>query len=382
MIFFFSIFFTVYAAINSYIFIRGWQTLEGYPHLRIIYAIFFAVLSLSYLVAKLLNQYFSSTLYDILLWIGSFWFAFMVYFLLSILVIDILRFFLSHSIIFSEISGQKYSLIKQYLGVFVLLVVFVTILLGYLNTTNIKTKTLNISIPKGNGKLNELNAVLVSDIHLSPMDDEKFLSHIVNKINEIRPDIVFIAGDLFDDKAKILEERGIGESLNKINSKYGTYAITGNHEFINGIESAIKFIENHHIKLLRDSSTFIEDSFYILGRDDRSVAQFTGKSRVPLKDLTKNLNHNYPIIMMDHTPFGLEEAQKNNIALQLSGHTHHGQIFPANLITKMIYEMSWGYLKKGNTQYYVSCGVGTWGPRVRIGSDSEIINLKIKFVNL
>jgi predicted MPP superfamily phosphohydrolase len=130
---------------------------------------------------------------------------------------------------------------------------------------------------------------------------------------------------------------------------------------------------------LRDSSIFIDDSFYILGREDRSVAQFTGKSRAPLKDLTKNLDNNFPIIMMDHTPFGLEEAQKNNIALQLSGHTHHGQMFPANLITKMVYEVSWGYLEKDKTQYYVSCGVGTWGPRVRIGSNSEIINLKINF---
>jgi|YelNatPaOPRAMG01_1025707.scaffolds.fasta_scaffold02351_9 predicted MPP superfamily phosphohydrolase len=379
MIFFFSIFFTLYAAINSYIFIRGWQALEGYPKLRILYTLLFVVLSLSYLVAKFLTKYFSSTLYDVLLWIGSFWFAFMVYFLLSIFIIDILRFFFVHSNIFSGISRQKYLLIKQSAGILVLLVVFIIILLGYLNTTDIKTKTLNLSISKGNGKLNHLNAVLVSDIHLSPMDDEKFLSHIVNKINELNPDIVLIAGDLFDDKAKILEERGIGEALNNINSKYGTFAITGNHEFINGIESATRFIEKHHIKLLRDSSIFIDDSFYILGRDDRSVAQFTGKSRAPLKDLTKNLDNNFPIIMMDHTPFGLEEAQKNNIALQLSGHTHHGQMFPANLITKMVYEVSWGYLEKDKTQYYVSCGVGTWGPRVRIGSNSEIINLKINF---
>jgi predicted MPP superfamily phosphohydrolase len=75
----------------------------------------------------------------------------------------------------------------------------------------------------------------------------------------------------------------------------------------------------------------------------------------------------------------LEEAERNGIDLQLSGHTHHGQIFPLNFITNLIYEVSWGYLKKGNTQYYVTSGVGTWGPPVRLGSDTEIVNLKIKF---
>ncbi|MGE5797118.1 MAG: metallophosphoesterase, partial [Ignavibacteria bacterium] len=83
--------------------------------------------------------------------------------------------------------------------------------------------------------------------------------------------------------------------------------------------------------------------------------------------------------LLDHTPFNLEEAERNGIDLQLSGHTHHGQIFPLNLITKLIYEVSRGYLKKGNTQYYVTSGVGTWGPPVRLGSDTEIVNLKIKF---
>ena len=77
----------------------------------------------------------------------------------------------------------------------------------------------------------------------------------------------------------------------------------------------------------------------------------------------------------------MNEAKENNIDLQLSGHTHHGQFFPGNLITKMIYEVSWGYLKKNQTHYYVSCGVGTWGPPVRIGSVSEIVNIKINFVD-
>ena len=94
----------------------------------------------------------------------------------------------------------------------------------------------------------------------------------------------------------------------------------------------------------------------------------------------KTIDKNYPIVLLDHTPLKLEEAEANGVSLQLSGHTHHGQMFPLNLITKMIYEVSWGYKKKSNTHYYVSCGVGTWGPPVRLRSESEIVSLKIKFI--
>ena len=86
-----------------------------------------------------------------------------------------------------------------------------------------------------------------------------------------------------------------------------------------------------------------------------------------------------PVILMDHQPFRLDEAARNGIDLQLSGHTHHGQMWPFNFITKKMYELSWGYLKKENTHIYVSCGVGTWGPPVRIGNRPEIVNVRLRF---
>ncbi len=125
----------------------------------------------------------------------------------------------------------------------------------------------------------------------------------------------------------------------------------------------------------------INDEFYLIGREDREIDRFSSKHRLKLEDILKNTRNDLPKILLDHTPFKLEEAAENNIDLQLSGHTHHGQFFPGNLITKMIYEVSWGYLKKNQTHYYVSCGVGTWGPPVRIGSVSEIVNIKIKFTD-
>ena len=117
----------------------------------------------------------------------------------------------------------------------------------------------------------------------------------------------------------------------------------------------------------------------MIGREDSSMPQFTGRPKKIIRRNCKEYSIQLSQDLLDHTPFKLEQAEQNGIDLQLSGHTHHGQIWPANLITKMIYEISWGYKKKGNTHYYVSSGAGTWGPPVRTGSTSEIVNIKVKF---
>jgi predicted MPP superfamily phosphohydrolase len=379
MALFFIIFLTVYTAINSYVFIRGWQVIAVYPVLKPIYATLFILFAYGYVLAKLLYKYLSPTLYDILLGAGAIWFAFLVYFLLSIIFIDLIRLFDSWFHFLPVYIHNNYELVKKITALILLVIVGLIVFLGNLNKRDIEVRTLEINLRKGESKLNNLNIVLASDIHLSPIDGERLLEKIVGKINSLNPDIVLLAGDIVDDKAEILQERGIGEAFEKLNPKYGVYSITGNHEYINGVESCVRYAENFGIKFLRDSSTIIDSSFYLIGRDDSAKHQFTGKQRKSLDEIVEDLSDNYPKILMDHTPFKLEQAEQNGIDLQLSGHTHHGQIWPGNLITKMVYELSWGYKKKNNTQYYVSSGAGTWGPPVRTGSSSEVVNIKIKF---
>ena len=380
MALFFSIFFTLYALLNYYICIRGWQALQIAPQFRIIYLIVFIFAALSYLITKFFTKFLPDFLYDIMIWVGSFWFAFMLYFFLAIVLIDLVRLINLQFLFLPQFVHHNYLQAKAITGAIVFVIVSLIVTAGFINTRTVQVKALELNLPKKNSDLKSLNAVLVSDIHLSPMDNEKFLSKIVDKINSLNPDVVFIAGDLFDDSAEILTKRNIGPALLKLKPKLGVYACTGNHEFINGIDSACAYIRNHDINLLRDQSVKIGNSFYIVSRDDVAMRQFNGTKRKSLAEVMNNVDGALPTILMDHTPFGLEEAEVNNIDLQLSGHTHHGQMFPANLITKMIYKQSWGYLKNSKTQYYVSCGAGTWGPPVRIGSRSEIVNLKIKFL--
>ena len=378
MVVFFTIFFTVYAAINYYIFIRGWQALSSLPHLKPFYAVIFVIAATSYIIAKFLDGKIPHLVYDAMIWIGSFWFAFMLYFFLSIILIDLIRLLNWKLDFFPQIINNNYENVKRYLLAFVMLISSVIIFIGYLNTRKISVKSLSLEITRKQSALTELNAVVLSDLHLSTINGEKLLSQIVAKLNELKPDVVFIPGDIVDDRAETLKSEGIGVSLSKIKSKYGVFASTGNHEYINGINGTCKFITENGITLIRDSSLLIADSFILAARDDASKNSFAKQRRKSLEEIISNANQNYPIILLDHTPFRLEEAEINGISLQLSGHTHHGQMFPLNFITKLIYEVSWGYKKKDNTHYYVSCGVGTWGPPVRLGSESEIVNIKIK----
>jgi hypothetical protein len=188
-----------------------------------------------------------------------------------------------------------------------------------------------------------------------------------------------LPGDIVDEDLGPVIKQNLGETLKKIKSKYGVFGITGNHEYIGGVEPACKYLEEHGITMLRDRYVMVNDEIYIVGREDRSIKQFAGKLRKPLEDIMSGIDKLKPIILMDHQPVRLAEAGKNGVDLQLSGHTHHGQLWPFNFITKKVYELSRGYKLNGSTHYYVSCGAGTWGPPVRTGNKPEILLIELEF---
>lgn len=372
---FFIIFLSLYSALNYYIGLRGWQALEGATYLRPVYLALFLFSALSYIFSKVVQRYLPTIIYETIEIIGSFWFAFMMYFFLAVLLLDILR-LVNWGFKIIPVFNNYLSVKLIVLGI-VTVIVIIIVIGGHINARMLKVNTLDVEIPARNSTLKELNAVLISDIHLSTINRDDFAEDIVQKINALHPDIVFVAGDLVDDKAGVLRDREIGFSFKNLKAPMGIYGITGNHEYINGVDSSVNYMKELNVIPLRDTSITVNNGFVLIGREDRSKGLRRRKS---LKDLVENSEKNLPIILMDHTPFQLEEAMESGVDLQLSGHTHHGQLFPLNLITDKIYEISRGYKKKGNTNYYVSSGVGTWGPPVRTGSRSEIVNIKIKFI--
>ncbi|HNY02698.1 MAG TPA: hypothetical protein PKG48_08935, partial [Bacteroidales bacterium] len=173
--------------------------------------------------------------------------------------------------------------------------------------------------------------------------------------------------------------RDLGTNLTRIRAKYGVYAITGNHEYIGGAEAAVQYLWDHGLTMLRDTAVYIEPGLYLVGREDRDRPRFSGKERKELAEIMSGIDRTKPVILLDHQPFHLEQAEEQGADLQLSGHTHHGQLWPFNYITLAMYEVSSGYKKKGNTHVYVSPGFGTWGPPVRIGNRPEIVLIRIHF---
>lgn len=376
---FFSVALSIYALINYYIFIREWEAGGFQSAWRTVYVAAFLLLSISFIAGRILERVTLSWFSSTLVLLGSFWLAAMVYFLLFAFAIDIIRllnFIVPFFPSFLTVNPER---TKEITSFAIIVVVLVIVLGGYINARTPIIKTLELSISKNGRTIKSLNIAVASDIHLGTIVCKSKLERIVQHINSLNPDLVLLPGDVVDEDIGPVIRNNLGETLRKIRSKYGVFAITGNHEYIGGVEPACKYLAEHGITMLRDTWVKIGDSLYVVGREDISIRGFTGKTRKPLSELMAEVDKSYPVILMDHQPFRLAEAEANGVDLQLSGHTHHGQLWPFNLITKKVYELSWGYKKKGNTHYYVSCGVGTWGPPIRTGNRPEIINIKLQF---
>jgi len=202
---------------------------------------------------------------------------------------------------------------------------------------------------------------------------------MVNRINALKPDIILFAGDLVDEDLAPVIRHDLGKSLTRLSAPLGVYAITGNHEYIGGADKAVRYLEEHGINVLRDSVVLIGNSFYLAGREDRDKNRFSNKARKNLAELLTGVDMAKPVIMMDHQPFRLDDVAAAGVDLQLSGHTHHGQLWPFNYITKAIFELSWGYKQKDKSHFYVSSGYGGWGPPVRTGNRPELVSIRMKF---
>jgi predicted MPP superfamily phosphohydrolase len=250
---------------------------------------------------------------------------------------------------------------------------------GFINALLPVVKEYDISINKSAGEVKNLRIAAVSDIHLGSIIRKRSLKKLSGMLKKMKPDVVFLLGDIVDGELGPVMRGDLLKYFNIPETTDGLYAITGNHEFIGGAERTIPYIESKGIRILKDESVVLPGNIQVIGRLDRDSKRFYSKERLPLAELMKDIDLKYPVILLDHQPFNLGESEKYGADLQLSGHTHNGQIWPLNHVTRWIYELSYGYLKKGNTHFIVSSGFGLWGPRIRSGSRSEVLLININF---
>ncbi|MCU4157064.1 metallophosphoesterase [Carboxylicivirga sp. A043] len=375
---FLGIILSIHFLVNYYIYNRGIQWLETIPSLKTAFRILMLVLVIAYPAGRFLERLWYSPLSNTLHWIGAFWFAGMLYFTLLIFATDIVR-ILNHFLHFLPNRGTEvYSKLKLITGIGIASLGALIILGGFINAWTTKISQHNITINKAVEGRKQLKIVAASDIHLGTIIGPRKTNKLVETINSLKPDIILFAGDVVDEDVGPVIQQNLGESLKKLDAPMGVYASTGNHEYIGGAERSVKYLEEHGVNVIRDTSILINKQFYIVGREDRDKARGTG-SRKEIADILLSIDKSKPLIMLDHQPYNLEIAQQNGIDLQISGHTHHGQLWPFGYITQRIFEVSRGYLKKGNSHFIVSTGFGTWGPPVRTGNRPEILEINLRF---
>lgn len=376
MLIFFLIAFTIYFLANFYLFIKGYRAIPAVNNYRLIYSLSFIFLASTFIAGKILERVNSNLFSDILNIAGGFWMAFMLYGILLLIISDLANPILRLSGILSNDNLQVY---RRLAYIITLSVSLMLIVAGFVNAIFPIVRKYNITINKSAGEIKNFRIAAVSDIHLGSIIRKRSMRKLSEMLRESKPDVVFLLGDIVDGEIGPVIRGDLLEYFTCPKCRDGLLAITGNHEFIGGADVTIPYIEKKGIRILKDEVVTLEGHIQVIGRIDRDGARFKNMARQPLDTLMKRIDSSKPVIVLDHQPMNLDETEKNGVDLQLSGHTHNGQMWPLNYLTARIYEVSYGYRKKGNSQIIVSSGYGLWGPRIRLGSRSEILVIDITF---
>ena len=298
----------------------------------------------------------------VLYWIGTGWLAVFVYLLLLLGVVAIAKWF---------------GLPTAYFWTGGIALIAIALIAGFVHFNHPIVRHQSISLEKPSESKKSLRVVAVSDVHLGYGIRRERAERYVRLINEQKPDLILISGDLIDVSVRPLWEDKMQEALRQLRAPMGVYMVPGNHEYISGINESVRFIQAAGIKLLRDSVVTLPCGIQIIGRDDK-----TNTNRKPVSELLVQTSTNAPVFLLDHQPDNdqitqIEDSRRVDFAF--FGHTHHGQIWPMSWITDLRYRQSHGYRQQGRTHVYVSSGLGLWGPPFRIGTDSELLVVDFRF---
>lgn len=340
-----------------------------------LYTSIFILFSSSYLIGELVQRHHSSVYSDALITFWSLWFVGIVHFFFASFAFDMLN---TVNGIFHFLSSDAIQTIAYHTTWVVVVWTVIMILIGYYNARTPIIRSSTLYIDKKNPIVDTLNLVIASDIHLWPINGGYHAERVVAKINALHPDIILLPGDILDGEVDPVIRRDLGEKLSKLSSQYGVYGVLGNHEYIGGIDRAANYLRDHSIHLLRDAVIEVA-GVILIGRDDISSMRF-GIIRKHLSELLEWTDTSKTLILMDHQPKNLFEAEDNGIDVQFSGHTHNGQLWPLNYIVSHVFELARWYMRKGNTHIYVSSWVGTWWPPVRTNSRPEILSVTLNFI--
>jgi predicted MPP superfamily phosphohydrolase len=363
MPFFFFLVLISYLLGNIYIFVRGLQTLGPFPlFFRCVYGtVYWAGAVLLILTFALRNvRQIPLAVGQTLFHIGSGWLVFTLYMILFLALADLLKVFFrtfSHGFLLSFLLTAG------------------LLIYGYIRYEHPQRQTIRLHVNKPLRSKDRLRIVAVSDWHLGLGTGKERLRKDIDRINAEKPDLILIGGDLIDNSLGPVVEQQMETELNRLAAPMGVYMAPGNHEYISGIEACSRFIRKTQITLLKDSIVTLPCGLQLVGRDDKS-----NPDRLSIRDLAPLTDPSWPVILIDHQPVELAATEASaSVDLQFSGHTHNGQVFPLSLLAARLFDISYGYAKRGRTHFYVSSGISLWGPPFRIGTHSEWVVFECSF---
>lgn len=353
----------VYLAANGWVYYHGHIALQSFPlPVRIGFGIAFWTVALSFILLMYLRGRHLTP------WAGHWFYQISTGWLVALLYLTLLL-----------ALGHLPRLVGVHVPHLFLICAGLTALIlgyGYWHYRHPGIRTLQVDIAKKAEGRKTLRAVAVSDVHLGYGNNRRVLEKYVKMINDARPDVVLIAGDLIDMSVTPLWRERMQDALKQLQAPLGIYMVPGNHEFISDIRESEAFIRKTPICLLRDSIATLPGGIQIVGRDDRS-----NRHRLKPASLIAQADPTRPILVLDHQPYDqeLEQTAAAGADFELCGHTHDGQVWPMNLVTDAVYRQPYGYGRWGKMQAYVSSGLGLWGPPFRIGTQSEMVIIDFRF---
>lgn len=346
----------IYSAICFYIGYNGWVWLKARNLIqwKRAYIVVVICISLSVFAGQLLPIYIFKI-------VSGLWLAVVGYSLIILPITNLLVYFLKkRSIIWAG----------NLVGLFYLFV----LIYGSFLAWNPIIHTFDIEVDKTAGERKELKILMASDIHAGVLVGNDHLEKLVSIAKKENPDIILIPGDLIDDYIEPYLKQNMGEIMAKLDAPLGVYAVLGNHDYYGeDSKEILTEMDKVGITVLMDEWVKVEN-LYLIGRKDP-----TDESRQQLKDYLIGVDKSNPLIMLDHQPIDFSEASEQGIDVMLSGHTHKGQLFPASIVTNLLYENDYGYEKMEQLHSFVSSGFGVWGPPLRLGSQSEVFVINLTF---
>jgi hypothetical protein len=371
VILFLLVFFVIYGSAHAYVFSR---IKAAFPLMPTVYQVGLILLMvfmiLTPILVRISERYGYESTACALSYIGYIWMGLLFLFFTMSLLFDIWRLLIYFA---GQITRKSLSsLIPPPLYLFMVpLVVSVALnAYGYFEAGNIRTEQITIQTSKIPREIGRLRIVQISDVHIGMIIRDRRLEKIVAAVKQAGPDILVSTGDLLDGQIDNLMSSA--DQFREIQTKYGKFAVMGNHEFFAGIEKALEFHQQAGFLVLRGESLTLAGLISIAGVDDLTGARFGLYRDVPEKGLLAKLPKEIFTVLLKHRPVPDPESL-GLFDLQLSGHTHRGQIYPFLLLTRLVFPYHSGYydLQK-DSRLYISRGAGTWGPPIRFLAPPEV----------